>query len=257
MKFAKRYYSMLKDVKLFAPAGEESNEPCDKEYDFIFVGSYKSPNTWDGVIAELDEKYNGDATKLIDMMKNNPNLLYEGCVRRILGEDIDSEAFFDLKQTYFVVMSYYRQEIIKSLLDYGIKLDVFGNSWKTKDFEQYSTLIIHDELTPKESLDIYKKSRMSLNIMSWHKDGRTERVANSMLNGSLVISDRCDYLSEEYKDGEDIVLFDLEEIALLPQRINDLQKKTGEIEKMSQRAYEKAAKNETWEIRARDFIKLV
>ncbi len=254
LEFTKKYFK--KSVYLLPPGGEKLNKDYEKKYDLIFLGSYKSCNTWDNVIAKLDSKYGNSATALISHMMTYPNKTYEEALRDVLGENAELEVFFDLKETYFYVMSYFRERIILEILRAGIELNVFGGSWNTDIFKDFSNLIINPEVSPRESIDLYAKSYASLNIMSWHKDGRTERVANSMLNHSLVISDKTRYLQETYRDGEDIILFDLENIEVLPQRIKEALQDKSKLRQMAEFAYKKAGAVDTWEIRAEEFKRL-
>lgn len=255
-KFIKEYYPQIKSVEILPPGGIEIEFKGKKEYDLIFLGSYKSPETWKYVIKELDDIYDNRASKLVEYMKMHPNELYENSAKEVLGKNLDTKAFYDLKQTYFNCMSYFREKIIISLLEQGIKIDVFGDSWKCDRFNNYPNLIVHSEVTFDESLRIYAKSKASLNIMSWHKDGRTERVANSMLNHSLVITDKTDYLCENYKNDEDIILFDLKNIEELGDRIKDVLSNDEKLKEMTDKAFDKVVLEDTWEVKAKEFLEI-
>lgn len=63
------------------------------------------------------------------------------------------------------MVAYYRNEVIEVLLESGIALHVFGDTWKESP-------------------------------MFWHKDGFTERIANAMLQKSVAVTDRTTYLEE-------------------------------------------------------------
>ena len=156
------------------------------------------------------------------------------------------------------VISYFREKVIKTILDAGITLTVYGDSWKNSPFAGYSNLEILPEVTPADSLKEYASARLSLNVMAWHKAGFTERIANSMLNRSVVVSDRTTCLEEQYEDGGEILLFDLGHLDELPDRIRELLDNDGERSKMAKRAYERAVAEDTWDERARllaDYIR--
>lgn len=256
-KFIKGYYPMISSVAMLPPGGERFQGRCAKEYELSFIGSYKSPDTWDGVISELDRKYDGRAKRLIELMDKSPNRTYEDCLLEVFDGKADAETFYDLKQTYFAVMSKKREEILVYLLENGIGLHVFGDSFKAPVFSKYPNLFIHPELTPEDSLNVYAASKATLNIMSWHKDGRTERVANAMFNMALVISDKCDYLSEKYVDGDDIILFDLEDYSDLAERIQKALNNEAGLFDMVSKAFAKAIENDSWETRAAEFLHII
>ena len=56
---------------------------------------------------------------------------------------------------------------------------------------------------------IWQQSKLSLNIMSWHKAGFTERMANIMLAGAVLVTDDTRYLEGRYENGKDLVSFGL------------------------------------------------
>lgn len=256
-KFIKEYYPKVSSVSILPPAGERFKGRTAKEYPLTFIGSYKDPGTWDLVIKELDGKYNGLATELVEYMYENPNRTYEDCLSEIYKKTVSSEMFYDLKQTYFVVMSRFRKEILLHILRAGLELHVFGDSFSDKVFSDFENLHIHNELTPEESIEVYAKSKATLNIMSWHKDGRTERVANAMLNFALVISDGCAYLREAYSDDNDIILFDLEDYSDLGDRIQKALENQDRLYSMVDNAFSKTVNIDTWEIRAREFLSIL
>lgn len=256
-KFIKEYYPSVSSVSIFPPAGERFKGRAAKEYPLTFIGSYKDPDTWDLVIKELDEKYHGKAGALVEYMYQNPNQTYEEGLLSMYGKEANAEVFYDLKQTYFVVMSRIRKEILLNILDAGLELHVFGDSFDNEVFSCYENLHIHKELTPEESIEVYAKSKATLNIMSWHKDGRTERVANAMLNFALVVTDRCDYLCEEYSDNDDIILFDLKDYSDLGERIQKALDNQDKLYSMVDNAFNKAINIDTWEKRAEEFLSIL
>ncbi|MDE6208064.1 MAG: glycosyltransferase [Lachnospiraceae bacterium] len=255
--FIQKNYQNIKATYIFPPAGEKYEKNVDKIYDLVFVGSYRNPKDWMGEISQLDIKYAGKATALIDWMIKYPNETYENGVMHIFGEGVSVEQYFDLKQTYFYVMFYYRELIIQTILKAGIELHVFGESWETENWKKYDNLVIHPSLTWEESLKVYAQSRLSLNIMSWHKDGMTERIANMMLNRTVVISDRSTYLEEHFVDGQEIMLFNLEEIGMLPELIKNVLEDKALQDNICEKAYEKAERTDTWEMRAKQFLEIV
>lgn len=255
--FIQRNYKNIKATYILPPAGEEYEKAVDKIYDLIFIGSYRNPKDWTEEIAQLDVKYKGKATLLINRMIKYPNETYEDAVKYIMGDNILTELYYDLKQTYFYVMNYYRELIIQTVLKAGIELHVFGDSWKQEHLKKYDNLIIHKEITWEESLKVYAQSKASLNIMSWHKDGMTERIANMMLNKTVVISDSSTYLEENFVNGRDILLFNLEEIKKLPELIRMVLQDENLQYNICKNAYEKSCNMDTWHVRAKQFLEIV
>ena len=98
-------------------------------------------------------------------------------------------------------------------------------------------------------MEVYARAKLSLNIMTWHKDGFTERIANAMLQKSVVVTDRTTYLDKNFVDGEELLMFDLENLKKLPEQMKELLADEAKREQIAQRGYEKAQRH-TWQQRA-------
>jgi spore maturation protein CgeB len=108
-----------------------------------------------------------------------------------------------------------------------------------------------------DALQIYAQSKVSLNVMSWHKDGMTERVANTMLNRAVVLTDPSTYLTEHYADDREIVYYHLTRLDELPGKIRRLLSDDGYREKIAENGYKTAAAHDTWDNRAEEFLKII
>lgn len=97
---------------------------------------------------------------------------------------------------------------------------------------------------------------MSLNVMSWHKSGFTERMAGIMMAGAVLVTDNTGYLSGRY-DEKDMIIFDLEHLEELPGKIKNV---LGDEEKrcrMAESGREKTRREHTWDKRAEQFLELL
>jgi spore maturation protein CgeB len=261
--YLKTYYGDKVRSALLPPGGE----PCgrfwdekDKPYDLTFVGTYHGFTDWIPELKVINRKTHGLARKLVHEMKHRSNDTYEVCFERILNREHlnysleqKRELMHECRATYCCVMNYYRQKIIKVILDAGIELHVYGDTWKKKEWAGYSNLQIHEAVEGSAVMDIYAKSRISLNIMSWHKAGMTERIANMMLSKTVVLTDKSDYLTEHFTDGTDIVFFDLEQLERLPETIKTLLSDAPGRKMIAEAGYRNALEHHTWKVRARQF----
>lgn len=75
-----------------------------------------------------------------------------------------------------------------------------------------------------------EKSLISFNVMAWHKDGFTERIANSMLQRSVVLTDESTYLEGAGRDN---------------------------LQMIAENAYRKAKENYTWEQSAKKLLAFI
>ena len=102
-----------------------------------------------------------------------------------------------------------------------------------------------------------QRSKISLNIMSWHKDGLTERILNAMLCQSAVLSDRSGILEDIFVNGRDLVLFSLKGIDELPLLVKELLSDEERLWKIAFSGYEKARQNHQWKNRAEIFLQIL
>ena len=264
--FAKRYYKNIKDCLYFPPGGIQP-EPAaeEKQYDITFVGSYHNYRERLAIIYAYGRPYRFLAARFLLRMKQCPNETAEQSLRFVLGlydltlEDEDFlDLFYELRQACFCIMLYYREKIIKTLLEAGIEIHVYSDSWQKSPFAGHPCLHCHPAINMEESLRAIQLSRISLNIMSWHKDGLTERVLNSMLCRSAVLSDRSNILQEIFTDNEDILLFDLQQIPLLPIRVKNLLADMRQTERIAESGCRKAIEGgHLWSHRAVQFLAML
>lgn len=277
LNFAKKYYKNVKDCFFFSPAGVFFKQETDldalvaafssdteKIYDVSFIGTYYNYRNILSNIKNFDKDLRFIARRFLNEMRHTPNLPAETALTRVLEHcqmNLSDEEFFDLlfelRYVFFGVMYYYREKVIRTLLDAGIKINVYGSSWDSSLFAHHPCLIKHSQVTGDESLRVMRQSRISLNIMAWHKDGFTERIANSILNGSVVVSDTSTQLSELFENGEDLVLFDLNDLVTLPATIQKLLSSKEALARIAKQGYEKAYQNHLWLNRAQQLLDIL
>ncbi|MGN0318144.1 MAG: glycosyltransferase [Lachnospira sp.] len=275
-RYVADYYDNVAGAYHLPPAGQFSErdgsrqEETEKIYDLSFVGSYHDYRERLQGIKSLSLKERRYALKLINLLKHNPKYSMEKGLSLILKEEGTEEAERILrdKRTFIItlhhmadagriIMFYYREKVISKLLASGIELHVFSDTWKKAPFADDVNLHIHPDVTYKNGLKIMEQSYMTLNIMSWHKEGMTERIANSMLNKAVCVSDTTIYLKEHFTDGENIVLFELDNIDELIGKIISLNKNRDKLNDIACNAYSLAMSEHTWDNRVVEFEKIL
>ena len=91
--------------------------------------------------------------------------------------------------------------------------------------------------------------------MTWHKAGLTERMANIMLAGAVLLTDYTDGFNEG--SGEDFVDFKLSDIDSLPGKIKELLKDKSLLNKISLNGRKRALNSMTWDKRAEELLELI
>ena len=151
----------------------------------------------------------------------------------------------------------YRNQVIHLILQEGYELHVYGESWKSYPLQEGERLIIHDQVPPEKMCEEMSKAKISLNVMSWHKAGMTERIIEIMMSGSVCLTDETRYLKKHFKQMEDIVMYRLDQPDQLPKLIGQILNDDRLRCRIAKNAYEKVAAEHTWDIRAGQLLQLV
>ena len=267
LNFAKQYYKNIKDCFFLSPGGiqlSKSDGVFTKKYDVSFIGTYYNYRQIIANIRTFDKKIRYIANRFLMELRYNVNLPTEKALSNVLQYyemELSDEEFldllFELRYVFFGVMYYYREKVVRTLLNNGVELHVYGDSWNTSPLASHPCLKMHPAVTGDDVSRIMAESKISLNIMAWHKDGFTERIANSMLNGSVAVSDTSTQLQELFVNGEDLVLFDLDHLDLLPEKIKNLLSAPECLKQISENGMAKIKENHLWSHRAKQLLNLL
>lgn len=269
--FIKRYYSGVKGCYLFPPAGMQLQQAGvtdgrdeTRKYEIVFVGTYGDYRKKCEVIRQCIPRVRFLANRFLLYMRKMPWLTAEAAFEKTLryyriqadGQEF-LQIFYEFRAVIQCVMYYYREKVIKTLLDAGLRVDVWGESWREAPFAENPNLRIHEEVTPEESLRIFEDATVSLNIMAWHKGGFTERMASSMLSGAVLLTDETAYDDGELENGKQCVMFSLNRLEELPELAENLLENKAWSRKIAQNGYEYAKIRHTWGKRAQQFLEIL
>lgn len=277
-RFIKCYWPKVKDCYWFSAGGIQPDDPflkwdvsgkCvnwgeTKKYDVVFIGSYHNYRDFLRLLYGFHGPYRRLMARFLHIMRWNVNCPAEEALNQVLeyyGIYAGEEDFLNLLEIFryaiSCISSYYRERIICTLLDAGIEIHVYGGNWDHFPFAENKSLICHPGIEMEDSLHIMEQAKISLNIMTWHKDGFTERVLNSMLAGAVALSDKTTRLEEEFVNGEDIILFDLVKIDSLPARLKDLLSNDEKLREVAENGRNKVMKKHLWSNRAETLLRII
>ena len=232
-----------------------------RHMDVIMTGNYTPPSFCEKHIHWINEEYAAFYQGIIDDLIANPNQTVEAAelaaCEREMGHTPYDEIRIAMHRMIFIdlyVRNYWRGEAVKTLVDAGIVVDVFGKGWEELECERPENLHIHPQTTSLACLQHLQHAKVSLNVMPWFKDGAHDRVFNSILNGAVCVSDRSKYLCEELQEGEGVCYYDLEKMEELPYIVQDLLQKENKMQDIVSKGVGKVRKNHTWDARAKQMI---
>lgn len=170
-----------------------------------------------------------------------------------------SEAISKLHYVELLVVSYYREKLISTLLDAGIRVHLYGPGWDICDFVHHPNLVWEGRISAKDVLEKMRRSKIVLNTMTWFKDGTHDRVFNGMLAGAVAVSDESLYMKEEFlsypkadAQSAQMVMFQLKEMARLAKLLKNLLSDPDTMQKIADNGRRRALKAHTWRCRAKE-----
>jgi hypothetical protein len=258
--YMKRFFPEVA-AELFLPLGgtefyDQLIPYENRTMDIIFTGNYTPPSHFDKFITRIDDDYTAFYHSIIDDLIAHPTLpmeeAFELHLKQEMGELNDEELKTCMENMIFIdlyVRFYFRGFVVKTLVDSGLKVHVFGDGWGLLDCKYPENIIDGASVDSKTCLEKIGQAKISLNVMPWFKDGAHDRIFNSMLNGALCLTDSSIYLDKEFKDGENVKFYSLSEIGKLPEIVTKLLKNPEYTKQIIEAGYNKA-QNHTWAKRA-------
>lgn len=263
VNFINKYYSNV--TAHFLPPGA-CDIPCfipfsERKYGLSFLGTYVDYREVLNGFNKDDETTYIISNIYLDYLIKYPRLTTEDAffqTLEYLGAEISQEQYLSaLQKTHRIATMgasrYYKEKVIKTIVDNAITIDVFGDSWKKSPFADNEYLRIHPAVPPERATEIYRNSKMSLNIMTWHKDSITERVLGSMIAGSIAVTDVTPALREAFIEDKDILFFSLEALEDIP----DIIRENLNNESLAHFGQEKVVERHRWKDRAIEFLRIL
>ena len=212
------------------PLGGFRNDDCDdlceesfnkRKYGLIFTGSYVPYTQFEDSILSLPDRMRKMTVLMIEYMLTNRMATNEEALdhalREVIGTDqipssVYQECAYYTSNSNIYVRHYIREEMMRFIVDSGVRIDIFGPGWERLGFDKKKNVVLHDRVDYVESAKACSEAKLSLNIMPWFKCGLHDRIPTAMMNGSAVVTDTSRYIDEVFAtegDDQDIFLFDI------------------------------------------------
>lgn len=245
----------IKSKNLFLPHGgiplNLGIKPLEeRSIDVLYVGATKKYPMMGEDIQDL----------CVNAMIANPNSVSKDVVDAVLsylkdnlndGKEIElSERDYDaLVSTEIIALGHYRTLAVKMLVESGVRVHVYGSGWDSAGIDS-ENLIIHGLVSPEECLEQMYDAKIVLNSMPWFKDGSHERLFNAMLAGSVCVTDDSKWIHENFVNGENIFIYNLEKMSEMVSQVKDILSEPAKYQGVADAGYKEAVAKHTWSHRA-------
>lgn len=262
--YLRQYYPHFERSAFIPLAGSGADRLIpygERQTDVLFTGSYWLPETpaW--------EKESEFADRLKAGVCRNMLTHSEKTIEQALAEELErmrvtlgSHEFAGIMSELKDVESYVRRvnrdKIIRCLLAAGIRVSVYGSGWEKLQCVGRENLTVYSG-NAEVARRALGNAKIALNVMPGFKAGFQERIAAAMLSGAVAVTDVSRYIEEEFCDGSDIILYRLEAIEELPDKIKALLENPKEAEQIAEAGRKKALARHTWEQRVRQMAELI
>lgn len=257
--YFKTYYPEYESLGFLPLAGTKYTGQTEGErtVDVLLTGNYTPPSFCEpyinGINGEYAEFYRGIIQELIE----KPHQTVEAVAKKHCERELGKVAYDDLRLVFhrmifidLYVRNYFRGEVVKTLVEAGIPVDVIGKGWEELECGGKEKLRIHPQTDSETCLKELGKAKLSINVMPWFKDGAHDRVFNSILNGAFCLSDTSRYLCGELEEGEGVSYYDLKHLEKLPGKVTELLQKKEQLQELVAKGEKKVLETHTWKQRA-------
>lgn len=268
-KFVEKYYPDYGRVCFLPLAGtdladlgyQEVIPYKDREIDVLFAGNYvQIPMLEQGMSGMEPENRAYYFDRIHSLIEHPDRSLEQELIGSLLFEfpEITREEVLETLYHMCVidlyVRSYFRRGLICALAESGIKVHVIGKDWDKAECKSPENLIMVGELDSLQCLEYMRKSKISINIMPWFKNGTHDRIFNGMLQGCAVLTDSSRYLDTIMMPEKEYASFSLDAIAEVSHKIKDLLADDGKASELARNGRFFALGAHTWAHRADEIL---
>lgn len=237
----------------------------ERTMDIIFTGTWQNPEEIKyGLFSKFE--HSGVLLRFLeDMLEDiivNSHYTLQECLSRTLkkyNQEVSDADFHELMGEFLMVdfyaRFYYRDKVVRVLLDDGLTIHVFGQGWENFCSEHMENLVIHEggAYAAEKAL---ADAKIALNIMPWFKDAFQERIAAAMLSKTIAVTDESKYTVEKFEDNRELIIFSLKDIESLSGRLKYLLSHPEEAVKIAENGYRKV-QNHTWYNRTYNMLRKI
>lgn len=263
------YYPHIASADIFSVTGEDilPQDPSypEKQIDVLFSGTYTDYREIESSIGSAPSFLGNITKQLIELMQKNNSLTQEAALRFLTPSfeesEIIEETFPLHMQACFLCDSYLRarkrEELLLFLAKKNVPLTLCGNGWRKSPLAHFSNVRIIDDISFWDTFLLFRKSKITLNLLPEFKNGTHDRIYSSILNHSLCLTDSSPLLESQLKNNRELIYYDTRNPDRLTGQIFDLLSSPKRMEEISQNGYFCAKESHSWQSRAAYLLTLI
>ena len=263
VKYVKRFFPEIAASGFLPHPGKETagvkKKIKDRRISVLYAGGL-SRGVVGHMIPDFHEFKDFDADlltqRVLQDMITHPGKTTEDAIEQyLLNQGIhypDEELREVIRRLRFIdsyVTSFFREMTIKTLVENGIRVTLYGAGWEVCEWLSNPNLDYRGVVPAEEIPKLMADAKIVLNTMTWFKEGSHDRVFNGMLAGAAVVSDTSGYMMREFTNGKELYLFELERLGELPFTFKKLLADEDKLQQVADCGYECAKKNHRMENR--------
>lgn len=259
IEYCSRYYPPCRSIEmgyLMGPIGKTIPYE-ERAIDVLFTGGYGSYAARRQRFLEKDypEMVKDIFLYMVESGIKHPEKTTETVLLKYLSdhdiqvspEDFNLIMFNAGVESEYCLRYYWREKVIRTIVDSGINITIAGTGWKECYPECPDNLVLLGEMDIDKTGDLTANAKILINIMPWFKDGLHDRVLTAMHNGSVCVTDSSSYIDEHFRDSENIVLYRLDELDKLPDKCRYLLENPARAMAIAESGRQKAELEYTWD----------
>ena len=242
------------ETMTFLPIAERSTP-------VVFTGCYTQPDFFLPYMSRNGAEYDAFYHGILDDLLADPDQCIHTVYLRHLNRELPELSTEDLKNVMnkmifldLWIRFTFRGKIIQTLVDADLPVHCIGAGWETLSVKNKNRLSYTEYSDTQVCLKAISEAKLSLNVMPWFKRGAHDRIYSSMLNGTVCVTDKSQYLLEHFSDGDMLRYYDLKNLSALPDIVTGLLERPDTMQQIADKARAYAGKNLTWKQYAEKLI---
>lgn len=237
---------------------------AERKMDVVFTANYVPIQNLFGRIKSVNREHVDFLMEVVDDLgTKSKHTIDEVMIRhleerhgKMSPEEITSR-LSELSIMNLCIRTIYREKIIRKLANSDIKVHVYGADWNLLSCKKPWNIKRNGGNVPANvCVNAVQDAKIALNILPLFTDGAHERVFTAMLQKSVALTDRSNYLDEKLKKDREIVFYDYRDMNQLPEIIMNLLSNPDKMQKIADAGFQKAFKDHTWRERTHALYRL-